>query len=452
MKRFTTLLIVLILVFSLFGCTPDNIVTPEPDDNQNAGQSSTEPVQKPATNGEGEQTKNENIKEKTEPNKEVMPSFDIDTLDYVKTKKADLKDKGITLYVSGDSFSAGDKNELEWMDSLFKELNFTTEYHICSPETLYSSQLIAQKSGFEIDVIYSKVNDVFSALSLMKSADGLVTKTNKDPFSAKIYELTGNKLFSGKANAKVMWYNTAIVKDNVWDSWSFKDFEKIAASAKTAGYGVLENTSFIEFMSTGKDQITGISKDGDYIMNAQDKSARDILADFSKTTKLDEHTAKDKKFNRDNVAFAYAYAPVIKRNATVNWAPLPRYGEDGTNVMALCGNGLALSKTVKEENVQTALSFIMLWCARYTESREDSLRFNYGISNASYSEFVKLCEQTGNIYTADREINSYLSGEGFPVMFWADDPYANQDPELSSLVYTVPSAYDRAKLLTERNK
>lgn len=422
MKRFLSILTLICLVCTLVSCAPDNIVTPEPqtqpetqDNNKTPEQDNTqtqtpapEPEPEPAPAPAPESTP---APAKTKKNEDVKPTFDIDTLDYLTLKTKDLKDKTISFYVGNGAFNAGALTETEWFTALKEAYGVNIDYKFCADSALYSSQLIAQKSGKQIDLVYTKVTDISGAINLAKPATELVTQNASNPFSDKVYKLTGNRFFSGKGNAKMLWYNKAIVKESPLDNWTFDDFVKIATEAKKANNAVLETGTFAELYSCGSDRMTGFDLENGYIMNAHSEQATAILADFADAIKIDNTDGK--AFIRGNVAFAYTDLPT-KKNVTLGFAPLPRYGEDGTNVVSLSGYALGLSKTVTAENQPAALTFAMLWSARYSESREDSLLFDLGLDSDLTDKYISLCEQSGAFYSADRHINSAFSGNTIP--------------------------------------
>ena len=440
MKRIISIILAIFIILSLSCCTPDNIESPNPDNNVQEGTES-----KPQTPENNQPESKPETEQKTSPNTDVMPSFDIDTLDSVKVKTTDMKDKELTLYIGASSFNAGSKKESAWLDAISEKLGLKINYKICSDSTLYSSQMIAQKTGKTIDIVSVKINDMSQSISLVKAANGLVQVSENNPFSSKVFEISGNKLFSAKAHAKALFYNSAIIKTAPENDWTLSEFEKLANDSKNAKFGVLETNSLIEFFSCGKEQITGFDASKGYIMNAKDPSARKILERVDKAIELTDEQAKDKKFARDNVAFAYTDLPLIKQGMTVNWLPLPKENEDGTNVMAFTGSSLGLSKTITEQNTDTAFSFIMLWCARYSESREDALRFDVGLSQASFEQYRDFCEKNGKIYCADMQIHGYFKNEGVWEKFYSDEfVFDEQNPD------TVSLAYDKAALINAR--
>ncbi len=451
MKRLISIILTLVIVLSLFACAPDNVIAPDTEPETENTQTDAPVKQENETEKEPEQTpEKESVKK--EKNKDIMPTLDIDTLDYVTLKTKDLKDSYLTFFVGDSSFSAGDMTESEWIKEISKKFGFAVDMKITADSRLYSSQLIAQKSGINLDLIFAKLDDFVSSASLMQNIDSFVESTDSSPFSSRIFDLSGKKLLSGKGNAKTLWYNKAIIKESPATDWTFDDFKKLSETSKNAGCDLLETNSFVEFFSCGNEQITGYDAENGYIMKAQDKGARDILAEFASLTQSEQsESEKTKKFIKENVAFIYTDTPYRRNNMQIGWAPLPSYGEDGTNVMALCGAGLGLSNTIPEKNKDAAITFAMLWCARYSESREDTLMFDLGLSKADCEQYIALCEQTGGIYAADRQINTFFDGKnGILPMYYADDPYNGVEPELSSIMYPVPLAYDRAELINSR--
>ena len=198
MKRYLSIICILCMLLSLAACAPDNIkapIQPQVNEPQNDTPVSTEPVTDPVTEDisdpepapepekepeaekapetetapetegqkpEGEtETKPEGETEtETEPapevettepvsyiadgkkqNKEVKPTLDIDTLSYVKTKTAALKDKTLKMFVTeAGAFKAGDKTEKQWLDSLKDAYGLTVKYTVRSDGMLYPKE------------------------------------------------------------------------------------------------------------------------------------------------------------------------------------------------------------------------------------------------------------------------------------------------------------------------
>ncbi|MBQ8606103.1 MAG: hypothetical protein IJ408_05140 [Clostridia bacterium] len=431
MKRYISLILVLLLMLTVCGCTKPQ-QTPPPADTQ-TGTSGTQ-TDTPAQNNPSAPPA-----EKTEKNKEVRPAFDVGGIDGIDT--AALKDKTLSLYLGDSAFFAGDRSEREWFTALKEEYGLNIDFSVCSDAVLYSSQLIAQKSGKDIDLVSVKVNDMAKGITLAKKVT--LPESESYPFSQRVFELSGDKLFAGKAHAKMLWYNKAIVKDDITREWSFDAFSKLADDAKKAGFGVLETKSFAEFYSCGENQKTGFDFEKGYILDIKDEDTKKMLADFAAAITVE--SSENKSWARENVAFCLTDTPT-KRHATLGWTTLPAYGENGSNPVPLCGSALGISNTVSEENEDIALTAALLWSARYTESREDTLRFDLGLSKDDYDKYLELCEQNGLVYCADLQINALFESGTIPKEFYSDE----QPDEESTLQESIEKAYARAELLNER--
>lgn len=380
----------------------------ETPDNQ-GGTQTPAPAPTPDTNSQQQtQEQTPTVPEKTAKNKGVRPTFDIDTLEYLDCKTADLKDKTISLYLGESSMKAGDMTNEQWYVSLEQEYGLKVDYKLCSENTLYSSQLIAQKAGKALDLVALNLNDMVSALSLTRSAKEFVEQNENNPFSQRVFDLTDGRLFTAKANAKTLWYNTNIVKEAPKADWTFEDFSKISAPLMSNQQtGIMEYNGYTEFFSLGKTRMTGYDLKNGYVMKADSEEAQTVISELSEM--IEKEPVKNQSFKNGNVAFVYTDTPEIN-NFKVGFAPLPRFNEDGTNVVSLCGYALGLSKTVKKENVDSALTLALLWSARYTETREDTLQFDLGLDKDSRQSYIELCEKEGAFYAADAEINSVFTG------------------------------------------
>lgn len=467
------------MLFALASCSPDNIkapieqdpVTPETENKQPEPEIqkpqdnipvSTEPVQpetetndKPEVPDAGTETEDRTkpqtssyIPADKKQNKDVKPSFDIDTLSFVKLKTPELKNKTLSMYVTKDgAFSAGGSTEAQWLDSLKDAYGISVEYTLHSDSMLCPAQLIKSKAGIGPDLITAKVNDAASLLSLMQS----VTDIGKDadtPFSKTVFDITDGKMFTGIGNSRMLWYNKNIIKDDspytlfCANSWTADVMNAAFISAKTTKTAMLENTGdWLVFLSTGSEQATGYTKQNGAVMMITDDAPLNAAKTYSKLFKTENALASSEHaFIKGNVAFTFTDKPSFY-NFEVGFAPLPKASDDGSMVAELCGTGIGVSKYIAEDKKDTALTFAVLWSTRYTESRMDTLLFDLKLSQEAAEKYLDFTERNGKIYVADSQIADIFISDTFPAELAAD----------SQTVYnTFYKAYNRTVLLNKR--
>ena len=277
MRRVLALISAIGLMFLLFACAPDNIKTP-PSDNANDNQQTsapeqesskeqdekTEPEQQTASDMQEDEELTDGaryLKNKTK-NDHIRPTADIDGQNIVAFKTPQLRGTELSFYTSEDSaFSAGSMDEKEWFDALEKEYGLKLSYTLRPDKTLYSSQLIAVKAGKNPDIISTKVNDCAAMLSLMQSANDIVTLNDSAPLSARIFELTGGKLFTARGNSRVLWYNKKLTGESdpfklyTENLWTTDKLSVIYNGMDTAANRLLECDSWIPFGSAGKTTV-----------------------------------------------------------------------------------------------------------------------------------------------------------------------------------------------------
>lgn len=503
MKRYLSIICILCMLLSLAACAPDNIkapIQPQVNEPQNDTPVSTEPVTDPVTEDisdpepepepekepeaekapetetapeteeqkpEGEpETKPEGETETepapevetTEPvsyiadgkkqNKEVKPSLDIDTLSYVKTKTAALKDKTLKMFVTeAGAFKAGDKTEKQWLDSLKDAYGLTVKYTVRSDGMLYPAQMIAAKAGIGPDLITAKIKDMSASLSLMQSALEL-EDAKYTVFSKNVFDITDGKLFTGVGNGRMLWYNKNIIKDDApftlfnANAWTADVMNATFISAKAQKTALLSNDGdWLAFLSTAGEQVSGYTDfDGAIMKVTSDKSIAAAKA-YDKILSADGMAVADgQSFSKGNVAFTFTDTPEVN-GFEAGFAPLPKTAEDGSCVIDLTGTGVGISKYAKADNVDTALTLAMLWSARYTESRIDKLMFDLKLSKDKAEKYLELCETEGKVYSADGEITTAFTAATFPNVLAKD----------SSTVYNAfIGAYNRTVLINKR--
>jgi len=442
-------------------CAPDNVISapndnPEPDtqtqpDTDTPSQSDLKPdvVPEPDTNTEPETDTNTEPEPQTPANPlvfegkpandKVVPSY---TLAFDTSV---LKDKTVTLFTTADStFSAGTATEKKWFDSLRGEYGVTVKYSLRGDSTLYSSQLIAQKSGLTLDLITTRINDVVSSLSLMRSAEQFVAQTQAPLHSPSVFEKTGKKVFTAQGNARMLWYNTAIIDDDspytlaLTDSWTTDVLSATALGVRNKSNRLIECNNWTAFGSAGASNTVGFFNGAVAFSLTSDKSIA-TYSQFNTILQGDPlNTSTEHSFSKGNTAFIYTDF-VSKQNFNVSFAPIPKQSTDGKLVADYCGVGLGISATASDESAQTAAVVAQLWSARYTESRVDSL---LTVLDAQKCEnYLKLSESIGQLCSVDSTLTKLFDGNVIPASL-----YSTPD-----VVYnTFAAGYARAEALNKR--
>lgn len=442
MKRLLTLIVSLCVILSVCACSPDNILSPNPQQNDKAPNSIE-------SNSTVKPEKSPEIPNKQEKNETIVPTINIDTLDYVKVKTSDLKNKELNMYLGDNAFSIGEISEREWVSEIAKKYGFKVNYSLTSDARLYSSQLIAQKTGQKLDLISTVISDIATTNTLMANSSNLLPETFSSdqncPFSKKVFDISGGKVFSGKGNAKVLWYNKEIIEDEISDSWTVENFKKISTNLPD-GKTLLDTKFFTEFASCGSEQITGYSSETGYYVKLENDQSKNSFKAFAEILNEKNMLATNEtRFYKGNTAFVYSDMP-IRRDMKVDWLPLPKVDAEGTNVISLTGSGLGISKTADPENVDAAFTFAMLWCARYTECREDIMMFDLGLTYERTEKYFHYAENAGNIYSADRVINDYLTFKNIPDFLYSDE----QKEAIDSVTNPIPFIQKRIELINTR--
>lgn len=460
MRRALALISVLLMLASFTACAPDNIVAPPvqpgaPDDSQSPGgaQGDTDkPASAPAQSTGAQSDENltdgaRYLKNKTR-NDHIRPAIDIDGKDTVAFKTPQLSGVELSFFTPEDSaFSAGSMDEKAWFDALEKEYGLKLKYTVRPDNTLYSSQLIAMNSGRTVDIISARVNDCAAAMSLMQSAKELITLSDGAPLSARVFGLTGGKLFTAKGDCRVLWYNKSMTGETDpfelygKNEWNTEKLSKLSGSIGTDGKRFIECSDWLAFGSAGALQASGITSDIGYTMSLIDEAVIDTFEAFGSVFNRENVTAKDDfNFKAGNTAFLFGANPT-KGDFSVGWAPIPAFSESGKCIGELCGSAMGLSRTVSDARKGAAAAFMTLWCARYSESRADELIYDIGLTPTEADSYLTFCEVAGGLFSADAKISELFHAQEMPVQLYGDP---------DTVYNTYGAAYARTDVINDR--
>ncbi len=415
------------LGLTISACAPDNILIPpvtdnETDNTENQSKADVDTqTEQPETDTQPEQTdspKQEQgvISDTRKENKGVKPTYNIDENEVLTAKTGDLYGKTLTMFVTEEgAFSAGDMNEREWLKGMYDEYGFTVNYAIRSKNTLYSAQAIALKSGMDLGVITSPINDMAASLSLMQSAQRFVKDVKNVPFSQSVFEKTGYKVFTGTGNARMLWYNTDIITDDspyvlaISDNWTSDVLASHAITAKNNSVKLVESDNWLAFGNTAGEQVTGLTADGFKFAVTSEKSIA-AFAKFAEITNLDKDLPEGEySFDKGNVMFTYTHTPA-KADFSVSFAPIPKVS-NGAGIAEYCGIGIGIPVSATEENAQIASVFATIWAARYAESRVDELLFDVGLDIEKATKYLEISENSGALVNVDAQISQMFDGD-----------------------------------------
>ena len=451
MKRIISLLLLLCLLVTVVSCAPNNVIAPETDDPKNNLASPPVAEQKPDDtddkNGNSDSVSFKYINPKKQKNEDIMPIADIDKA-YNSLKTTELKDKELSFYVADkNAFNAGLLNEKQWMDAVSEKFGIKLNYTVRAESTLFSSQSIAMKSGIKLDIITTLAKDMAQSRSLMRSASNLILGNTTTTFSKSVFDLSGGKVFTANGMSKMMWYNKNIVSDaKAYDyfdknEWTELTLDFLSTDIRGAGKNIIECDNWAAFGSAAGIQATGIANDGSMVLALENTNTINSFLCFSKIFK---NQVADKKntFKNGGTAFCYTDSPVLSEGE-LGFVPVPAIYGKGEPVCEFSGVGMGISASADDISAQTALTFLLLWSARYSEARADDLVYTYGLSPKKANKYIEFTETNGKFYNADRQLSSYFETKEISESLIGDE---------ATGITAYQSAYDRTVLLNLRNQ
>ena len=448
MKRLISLLMLLVIFFTLCACTKDEPIKPN---SQTSTENSTSPSQTNDSNKEN-QTSGAPINTGVgylDPNKKlnksVMPTADVDKMSIIPVKTTDLKDKTLTFYTpERNSFTVGTMSETDWFSKVSDKLGVSLKYTVRPDNMLFSSQAIAQKSGLSLDLITSLVSNTAQSRTLMKTALVLNGSETSLPFSKRVYDMSGGKLFSAVGNSKMLWYNTDIVSDSkayeyfINNEWTDLTLKFVTKDVKDAKKNTIECGNWAAFGSAAGVQTTGIAPDGTFIFSPESEASMTSFKTFADI--FTTVSSKKSNFKNGGTAFCYTDAPTLDKGK-LSFVPIPGIYQRGSCVAELAGTGMGISATASAEITPYALTFALLWVTRYSEARTDLLMHTYGLGAEKTAKYIECTESIGSLYNADRIVSSV-----FDMSMLSETLYTS--PE--TMGETFKAAYSRAYVHNSR--
>lgn len=395
MRRGAAFLAALLLLLTLFSCKPNNVLTPVPKDTQTEPEPEKQPEPENEPDTEELSESGAYLASKKE-NTGARPTVDIDGEEAVSFKTPQLKDRGFEFYID-DGESGWNIDQLGWFEAIKKEYGILAKPRVIPASTLYSAQLIAVKSGIRTDLITCSVEDSAASLRLMQNIGDVVTPKTDAQFSARVFQQSGFKLIAPRGFCKMLWYDKnevngdplAEFRENVWTAERLAQYgEKPLASSYFAAFG-----------SAGALTATGVNEQG-YFLTGDDAVYRAIKA-FGALT------------GSKKSLFFYELGPelpdfaesLLPKNGVNCAVPIPRLGDDGKYVASFAGRAMGVSVTAAEDIRAAAAAFAVLWAARATEARADSLLFKTKMTPAEADAYLTACDRYGDMYEFDRTVN-----------------------------------------------
>ncbi len=383
--------------------------------------------------------KNPIINRDRQVNKEVLPSFNLDSTNFVRagTKLSDLKGKKLEFFTA-DTYAAwsyrnskGETiDEWQWFKDLKEELGLSIKYTMKQHEASTNAVIQYMNAGKQCDIVYSNHSILaLQALNISKSIAELVSQDGLDAspgVCSKAMELTKwggtPRLIAPIGVVDVLWYNQTLTQEMglsdphvMWENgaWNWNNFKKFMMSVPSrnpSGQSLVAWTCFpsnIYFTwdsTTGKQtfSLVGNSKVPTILNNWNDpqiQEAWDFVAGVNQVVNfkcgndngglgvVPEHMGL---YNGTTVMSATMYTQVYRdteysKHVQINWVPFPKAnGSAGKESAQFYGFGMLLpKKTVLPENENIALKFMELWATRFTEAYYDNLNtfeyynFNY---------------------------------------------------------------------------
>lgn len=383
--------------------------------------------------------KNPLINRDRQVNKEVLPSFNMDSTNFVRagTKLSDLAGKKLEFFTS-DTYAAwsyrnakGETiDEWQWFKELKNELGLSIKYTMKQHEASTNAVIAYMTAGKQCDIVYSNHSILATqALNISKSIADLVSRDGLDKspgVCTKVMNLTkwGNtpRVIAPIGVVDVLWYNQTLTQEIglsdphvMWENgvWTWNNFKKFMLSIPTrtpSGKSLTAWTCFPTNIYFTWDSTVGkqtfslvgnaavptiqnnwndpdIHEAWDFIAGVNQMVRFSCGEDNGGLGVVPEHIGL---YLGTTLMSSTMYTQVYRdtdysKHIQINWVPYPRAdGEKGSESALFCGFGMLLpKKTVLPENENVALKFMELWAARFTEAYYDNLNtfeyynFNY---------------------------------------------------------------------------
>ncbi len=393
--------------------------------------------------------KNPIINRDRQANMNTLPSFDMDSTNFVRagTKLSDLKGKTLKFFTA-DTYAAwsyrnskGETiDEWQWFYELKDELGLNIKYTMRQHDKSSAAVLQAMNAGLQCDVIYSNHATLATeSLILAKSLKDVANLDNlgKSPgICENAMEVTKwggePKLVAPIGVVDVLWYNQTLnqklgLSDPhvMWENgqWNWNTFKKYMLSIPNTNdknQGLVAWTCFptniyFTWDTTNGKATTPIVANSpvptiqNNFLDPQVLEAWEFICSVNSMVKfkcgedngglgvVPEHIGL---YYGTTMMSATMYTQVYRnidyaKHIQINWVPYPKANTaTGKETAQYYGFGMLLPRqTVTPENENVALKFMELWATRFTEAYYDNLNvfeyynFNYN-QRKQYFNFV----------------------------------------------------------------
>ncbi len=328
--------------------------------------------------------------------------------------------------------------ETAWFENLAEKYDIHLRVIRKDPRSSLAAQRLALLSSAQLDILSFTPSQLPFATNMTADATDLMASlgvTNTDFLNQSIltYGGAGNRFFTPVGVARNLWYTTgassnprALAKSGMWTLRAFTNF--VSERTKTEGDNVTvygyESHDFADFMTAlGTPMIdyeTEFSSDPD--------AAKDNLLALQQLNLEKGHyyngLAKNKApaLTDGTLAMRYGQTPFVadaEKYPAFDWAPLP-VTEHQKGALSACAPILALPKEGGKN--RASLCAALLWSARFADANHDLLRFTYGMSFESWTEYYHATNKQLQIVYAD-ESNALLLRRLLSAPTFEEDDY-----------------------------
>ena len=372
---------------------------------------------------------------------------------------AALKDRTIALYSAGEDPAFNYVNqkgatisEWDWMKALAETYGFTLKLTVKNAETSLKAQRVALYAGKKLSLLQFASKDLAAAMTLAKSADGLLNMdAATDGVSKAALTQSNQTVFAPKGAVSSLWYNKALLPEGTDPSalakenkWTIETYKAIWNASVEKGILPQESDDEMAWITlSGKSPLTLLKGKLDSNLNA--KTTRDLWADLKDARAQFESftpaAETEYAFKAGNAAMTFTDLPERGEEMTIGSAPLPSMKEETAGTVVFSGTFMALPRYQAEDDAPAALTFAELWCNRYTEARAKAL-FDLGFTAEDYVNYVDFAETNGHLIFRSAEIETLAEN----LLKGAWDATVNQTTEYSAIRTKLNALLDRHNL------
>ena len=416
-KTLRWVLLALILIF-LCSCAPTApIDTPQPDNSDKPAVDT--PVPEAPTTTTDKPLLNENAKV----NKELLPR----SINEKHAVISQLKGKTLIMYYAAESDAfnykngKGDVDETTWLKRLAEKYDIRIRMIRKDPHSSLSAQRLALLSSAQLDILSFTPSQLPYAMGMTADATDLMTDLgieNTDYLNQRIltYGNGGNRFFTPAGVARNLWYTTggssnpkSLAQSGLWDLQAFSNFvsERTLIEGDTVKVYGYEARDFADFMTALGTPIISYKEE---FTDGVDAAKNNLTALQQLNSVIGRYyngqaskSGNAPSLAEGTLAMRYGQTPFVataEEYPAFDWAPLPVSARhQGKGAVSACAPVLALPKDGPQN--KAAVCAALLWSARFADANHDLLRFTYGLSFDSWTEYFHATNQQLQIVYAD---------------------------------------------------